>query len=356
MVSFGEELKRERELRDISLKEIAEATKISIRFLEALEENNFEILPGGVFNRGFIRAYSRFIGVDGDEMVNAYLQEMSVHEKARGRGGREELRAAAQAISASPPGAAAAHSPIGLTEGIFRPPARPAPRAERKRDIPTDSRPVERDRLRFVSLEAMEGRSQLVIWVLVAVAFLVGATLVTFNFLADKGTSGSREPGETRESGAVPASSSVVIPVLRLRATPTADTEAFDEPGEAASPIIDTAPSATTSEGGPDPKPEKPHTLWIRATEATEISVACSGKVVLERELWRGHARTVSCAGELALSASNAGALEYSVDGAEVQLLGALGEAVQDFIVLTTAPPPPPVGSPPPPEDPNAGA
>src|SRR5262247_1453547 len=80
MASFGEELKRERELRDISLKEISEATKISIRFLEALEQDHYDILPGGIFNRGFIRAYARFIGVDGEEMVNSYLHELSQRE------------------------------------------------------------------------------------------------------------------------------------------------------------------------------------------------------------------------------------------------------------------------------------
>lgn len=74
-MSFGEELKRERELRDISLREVSESTKISLRYLEALERNDFKSLPGGVFNRGFVRAYSQFIGVDPDTMVDAYIQQ-----------------------------------------------------------------------------------------------------------------------------------------------------------------------------------------------------------------------------------------------------------------------------------------
>jgi cytoskeletal protein RodZ len=73
-MSFGEELKRERELREISLREVSEATKISLRYLEALERNDFKNLPGGVFNRGFVRAYSQFIGIDPDSMVDAYMQ------------------------------------------------------------------------------------------------------------------------------------------------------------------------------------------------------------------------------------------------------------------------------------------
>lgn len=75
MASLGEDLKRERELRDISLREISEATKISMRILEAIERNNYKMLPGGIFNRNFIRAYAQFIGVDPEGAVNKYCQQ-----------------------------------------------------------------------------------------------------------------------------------------------------------------------------------------------------------------------------------------------------------------------------------------
>jgi cytoskeletal protein RodZ len=75
LASFGEELRRERELRGISLREVAEATKINIRFLEALERNDFASLHGGLYNRGIVRAYCEFIGADAEGMVNAYLLE-----------------------------------------------------------------------------------------------------------------------------------------------------------------------------------------------------------------------------------------------------------------------------------------
>ena len=72
LASFGEELKREREIRGISLKEIADATKISKRFLEAIERNDHKTLPAPVFTRGFIREYSRYLGLNCDEIVNRY--------------------------------------------------------------------------------------------------------------------------------------------------------------------------------------------------------------------------------------------------------------------------------------------
>ena len=73
---LGEELKRERVLREISLREISEATKISIRILEAIENNNYKILPGGIFNRNFLRAYAQFIGLDPESVVNKYQQQV----------------------------------------------------------------------------------------------------------------------------------------------------------------------------------------------------------------------------------------------------------------------------------------
>lgn len=85
MTSFGEELKRERELREISLREIAERTKINLRYLEALEVNQFEHLPGGVYNRNFVRAYSECIGVDPEPMVNAYLLEERAQQGKQSR-------------------------------------------------------------------------------------------------------------------------------------------------------------------------------------------------------------------------------------------------------------------------------
>lgn len=69
---FGERLKREREMRGVTLDEIAVATRISPRFLEALENERWDQLPGGVFNRGFVRSVARFLGMDEDSLVGEY--------------------------------------------------------------------------------------------------------------------------------------------------------------------------------------------------------------------------------------------------------------------------------------------
>ena len=69
MGSFGQRLEQERTRRGISLQDIADATKISSRMLRALETEEFDKLPGGIFNRGFVRAYARQVGLDPESAV-----------------------------------------------------------------------------------------------------------------------------------------------------------------------------------------------------------------------------------------------------------------------------------------------
>ncbi|HXU20268.1 MAG TPA: RodZ domain-containing protein [Verrucomicrobiae bacterium] len=74
---FGEHLKREREMRGVSLNEISAATRISTRFLEAIENDRWNELPGGAFNRGFIRSIARYLGLDEDSIVAEYSLDTS---------------------------------------------------------------------------------------------------------------------------------------------------------------------------------------------------------------------------------------------------------------------------------------
>jgi len=71
--AFGEKLRQQREQRGISLDAISATTKISNRMLRAIEDERFDQLPGGVFNKGFVRAYARQVGLDEEEAVADYL-------------------------------------------------------------------------------------------------------------------------------------------------------------------------------------------------------------------------------------------------------------------------------------------
>jgi cytoskeletal protein RodZ len=72
MASFGENLRREREMRGITLEEIAANTKISLHFLGAIEADELGKLPGGIYTRNFIRAFARYLGLDEEKVMSEY--------------------------------------------------------------------------------------------------------------------------------------------------------------------------------------------------------------------------------------------------------------------------------------------
>jgi cytoskeletal protein RodZ len=74
--SIGEQLRTAREERGIPLREISDETRISIRYLEAIESGDFKRLPGGIFNRSFVRAYARCVGYDEKKAVEAYARSL----------------------------------------------------------------------------------------------------------------------------------------------------------------------------------------------------------------------------------------------------------------------------------------
>src|SRR5437899_4096447 len=74
--SIGEKLRLEREARGIALRDISEQTRISMRYLEGIEADDYRRLPGGIFNRSFIRAYAKFVGYDEHEAIEEYTRTL----------------------------------------------------------------------------------------------------------------------------------------------------------------------------------------------------------------------------------------------------------------------------------------
>ncbi len=73
MESLGAKLRREREKKNLSLEQASSVTKIGTRFLTAIETDQFDQLPGGIFNRGFIRSYARYLGLDEETIIDQYI-------------------------------------------------------------------------------------------------------------------------------------------------------------------------------------------------------------------------------------------------------------------------------------------
>jgi hypothetical protein len=75
----GDVLRQARNRRKVELSEVEAATRIRLRYLQAIEAEDWDVLPGGVYTRGFIRTYASFLGLDGDRLVDDY--RASVEEK-----------------------------------------------------------------------------------------------------------------------------------------------------------------------------------------------------------------------------------------------------------------------------------
>ena len=88
--NFGERLKREREMREVSMEELTKATRISTRFLLALENEDWAKLPGGVFGHGFVRTIARYLGLDEESLLGEY--DLARSDKAQSEPAKPEER------------------------------------------------------------------------------------------------------------------------------------------------------------------------------------------------------------------------------------------------------------------------
>jgi transcriptional regulator with XRE-family HTH domain len=80
MATLGKTLAKEREQRGITLEEIAETTKINIRFLRYLEEDKVDLLPGKFFTRGIIRSYAKYVGLDENDVLLKYHEDYQMQK------------------------------------------------------------------------------------------------------------------------------------------------------------------------------------------------------------------------------------------------------------------------------------
>jgi cytoskeletal protein RodZ len=258
VTTFGEELRRQRELRQISLEEIADATKVNVRFLAALERNEFASLPGGLFTKGFIRAYAGHVGLDQDATVNAYLYQVERDEEEKAR--REARRDPHQ------------------------------PRLERTPD-PAPQR-------RIVPL----------VGGLAGLALLIA--LVAW-FAGTRGASQTEDgaPEESEEN-----KESTMQPTHHPDPAPDPVPLSGDESDGSELPV-GTAVETGTGKG-------TEHVLEIVATRSEMLRIACDEVNLLERLVERGEQLTRRCEGAFRLSAARAGSFRARLDGAAIALPG----------------------------------
>jgi cytoskeletal protein RodZ len=70
--TLGEKLRRAREERGITISEVAEQTRITAGYIESIERDDYRTLPGGIFNKGFVKTFAKYVGVDEHEALQDY--------------------------------------------------------------------------------------------------------------------------------------------------------------------------------------------------------------------------------------------------------------------------------------------
>jgi cytoskeleton protein RodZ len=321
--SFGEKLKLEREKRKVTLEQISVSTKIGIRMLRALEEDQFDQLPGGIFNKGFVRAYSRVLGLDEDQTVAEYLQ-------ASGD---------APLVSVD----ASSHNPAlpgGLPPGL--------PHNDRVGDAPRRDQHKEAEaegKIRSLEAGAKLSGQQLPWGIFAALLLIVALALSLWSRYerasskpASQSTPRVTESSQPALQSSGGASNSVAGPV----SSPASNTRLPEAPGK------DRGTGSSSTAITTVPKPESPAnpaivvhnpqdattvsapagelSLVIQAKEESWITITSDGKTVSSELLPAGGELTVHGRQQITVKAGNAGGIEFQFNGKKITAVGQDGE------------------------------
>jgi cytoskeleton protein RodZ len=297
--SFGAKLKLEREKREITLEQISVSTKIGTRMLQALEEDNFNQLPGGIFNKGFVRAYSRFLGLDEDQTLADYMQ------------------ASGDALPAS-------------TE--------PGSQEDGSREDATRENSENKDKDKVSRLEAgAGGPPRQVPWGVFAGALLVVA--LALSFWSHRRREHARQAVRpTPSTAATQVSGQVSGSGLPTTSSPTTGSPTGVSAPSAVpktSQALTASPAATPGE----------FTVVIQAREESWTTITADGKTISSELLAAGSERTVRGRKEIIVKVGSAGAIDFRFNGKKLDTGGDYGEVKTVTFgprgILPSAPPPP---------------
>ena len=288
--AFGERMRREREMRGIKLEEIAESTKIGKRNLEALEQERFDQLPGGIFNKGFVRAYAKYLGLDEEQAVNDFL-----------------------AASANYDQPSALAPPIPAT--WVKPPAMPSEASIRRKN-------------RLWALTALLALvAGFALWFYYSRAAQPPSAAPSTRASAEVGLPGApiAPPAQSRPSS---TSNPLAQPPLAVSSTATDSvTHWQSQPPQAADSRVARTPSSASSPN--DSRVAQPPsavlpgvTLKVRATQEVWLTLTADGQPLSDLTLLPGERRDFHARRQLVLRTGNAGGLAVSLNGKSLPPLG----------------------------------
>ena len=274
---FGGKLSDARERRGISLRQIANATKISVGTLEALERNDIARLPGGIFSRAFVRSYAIEVGLDPEKTIQEFVAEFPN-----------------DAATAGP--AASGH--------------------------------VED----HVSVESDRKMAGTFLWLIGLSLPIAGAVL----YFAAAGRSGKPEappanvttPAPVPGPGAAPAPESSAAPAAPGPPAPAAVPPAV-------APTAARPPAAQASAPPVVPGPAEKLTVVLSVKRPCFVSASVDGERTIERLLQPGEQQTIEVQREMVITAGDASAITLTLNGAVAKSLGKTGEVVTARFNLT---------------------
>lgn len=306
MGQFGNKFRKTREKKQLSLEDVSKVLKISARMLEAIEEENFDLLPGGIFNKGFIRSYARHLELDPEEAVADYLAttreaqisaESALAESVTARSGSTVRVMGAQ----RPP-----KSETGVEEEEL--PGLQLPRVE-------DVRPARK--------QYLGRRNEGIPWSLIAAAAIV-IVLGILLWIRHTRSTRAAAPVARNISSAEPAAPPVLAQTQPLAPVPKSLPAS---PPHAAAPRQKPPAAPAPSAPSPAVRTENAKTapllsLTIRARENSWVSVQADGKAVLEETLIAPAHSSVRADKEIIVRVGNAAGVSFVFNGVELSPQG----------------------------------
>lgn len=344
MGDFGNKFRKAREKRELSLDDVSNVTKISSRMLQAIEEERFDLLPGGVFNKGFIRAYAKHLGLNDEEAVTDYLASL--------RQAQIDAHEVWEPERPAPPRIASPSQRRAATE------SQPAPQRQPSPVVVEELPDLQLPRAEDVRAPRKEfgGKSGAEIpWRLVAVAALalvLGLLLWSRHSHAPRTAKASEPvtkpavvpapvaaPAQTQLSATVPppAKSAAAQPAQKppatavRPATPAVPTPAADTEERVVTKNDVTIRSFGKATAKPSEKVSGSLALVIRATENSWISVVADGQPVTQETLIAPANTSVHASNQIQVRIGNAAGVTFLWNGQEIPAQGAEAE-VKSFI------------------------
>jgi len=269
--AFGERLKREREKRKITLDDVAKATKIGTRLLSAIEEEKFDLLPGGIFNKGFVRSYARHLGLNEDQAVADYTE----------------------AYRASHPQEAIAVDP----------------EAEGRKILEQRAQRVQQERPR---MERIPWGKAAIALLLMAFGVALWGSYSRYNKPVNDAAVKKQKPAKPEELH-TQASPKSVPESTTNQATPSTEDQSI--PAVASNTQEAEAPAAGTFQ------------VAIRAREDSWIHIKVDGKDLLDDTLTAETQKSIQASNQLVIRAGNIGAIDFWFNGQKLPAQGELDQA-----------------------------